>query len=145
MVRVAAPFAGVKITRFVDDLQETIMACDLVVTRGSHVTTVEAAALGVPTIAITFAQNPMDDFLGSRIKNNHILNGRSLTAETLASYMQSIIGTKAIWPPLSTIDEETVAQEILRQMHHKTNRDTANDRQASSAQEARVSEFVRVG
>lgn len=131
--RIASSFADVRVTQYVDDLQEILAASDVVVTRGSHVTLVEAAAMGVPTIAISHAVNPMDDMLGARIKSNLVLNARSLDASTLSSYMCTAIRNSASITPLETIDEYNVARVLQPIMHSLLEQKSSYDSGKESA------------
>jgi len=109
--RVMSGVAGVTVVRETREIDRMMACSDVCVTRGTRATTLEAAALGVPTISLSHGQNPIDDLLASRIKSNLQLNARAVTPEILAAYLWERRSKDVI--PEPTIDEGGVAKHLL--------------------------------
>ncbi|HKW17039.1 MAG TPA: hypothetical protein VJO35_05980 [Terriglobales bacterium] len=65
----------------------TMIAADLVITKANRISVLEAQSLGIPSISISFGNNPVDDYRVSRIRSNLALRGRGLDKRILARYM----------------------------------------------------------
>lgn len=71
-------------------IERLIVASDIVVTKANRGTTYEAAALGVPSVSLSFGLNPIDDIIVSRISSNLPLHARGLSSSYLAQCLQDI-------------------------------------------------------
>jgi UDP-N-acetylglucosamine:LPS N-acetylglucosamine transferase len=96
---------GIAIMDFYDPIEQLIAPCDVVITKGTRGITLDAAAVGVPTISLSSGLNPIDDTLVPRIRNNTALNARAVTGPILADYIEKL---KAA-PPAEFATSMTVA------------------------------------
>lgn len=69
------------------DFTPTILAADLVITKGNRLPLFECETLGIPSISISYGYNPVDDYRVSRIRTNIALRARGLEKSTLRDYM----------------------------------------------------------
>jgi UDP-N-acetylglucosamine:LPS N-acetylglucosamine transferase len=105
-----------------DPIERAIVASDLVVTKGNRGTTLDAASLGVPTLALASGTNPIDEVLILRIQSNITLNPTSTKPEELAARMEHLLGIPAALrqPPLGwherggRVAAAVLAEEIFR-------------------------------
>jgi hypothetical protein len=91
--RMAARLDGqrdVSVQKFVNPIEKLLGACDLVVTKGTRGITLDAAAVGIPSLSISHGQNPVDDVLVPRMRTNVALVAGALDPDILASYMQVV-------------------------------------------------------
>ncbi len=65
----------------------TMIASDLVITKGNRTPLLECEALGIPSISLSFGYNIIDDSRIARISTNIALRGRGLSCTTLRGYM----------------------------------------------------------
>ena len=65
----------------------TIMAADVVITKGNRLPLFECEALGIPSISISYGHNLVEDSRVSRIQTNVALRGRGLDELALRNYM----------------------------------------------------------
>jgi len=70
----------------------TIMAADIVITKGNRLPLFECEALGIPSISISYGHNPVDDYRVSRIRTNIALRARGLDKLSLRDYMLKALG-----------------------------------------------------
>lgn len=70
------------------DFTPTLLASDVVITKGNRVTVLECEALGIPSISISYGNNPVDDYRVSRIRTNAALRARRLKPDVLAMYFR---------------------------------------------------------
>jgi predicted glycosyltransferase len=75
------------------DLSATMMASDLVITKGNRTPLLECEVLGIPSISISFGLNQVDDYRASRIRTNTALRGRGLSTSVLVGHMTRALGT----------------------------------------------------
>jgi len=80
---------GVEAIRFVDPIERLMVAADLVITKGTRGATLDAAALGVPTISLSPGTNPIDDSLVPRIPGNIALFANAVDSEIVAHYISA--------------------------------------------------------
>jgi hypothetical protein len=73
------------------DIASTMRCADIVITKGNRITVLECEALGIPSISISFGNNPIDDNRISRVRTNTTLRGRGLRPEQLHKYMCAAI------------------------------------------------------
>ena len=70
----------------------TIMAADVVITKGNRLPLFECEALGIPSISISYGHNPVDDYRVSHIRTNIALRARGLSKLALRDYMVKSLG-----------------------------------------------------
>jgi hypothetical protein len=106
---------------YYDPIDEMIVASDLVVTKGTRGITIDAAALGVPSLSISHGLNPIDDLLVPRIRSNIAVDGKAIDCASLANYIEQILAQpSATWQaPVLNADYEgraaaaALCEEIL--------------------------------
>lgn len=74
-----------------NDIERLMTACDVVITKGNRITTLEAAALGVQTISLSHGLNPIDDRRVHRIPHHKALDARKISHKSLASVLRSLM------------------------------------------------------
>ena len=70
------------------DIDSTIVASNLGITKANRITCHEFSALGVPSISISYGLNPIDDYRVSLMRNNKYLRARGLTPQILAGEIE---------------------------------------------------------
>ena len=65
----------------------TIMAADVVITKGNRLPLFECETLGIPSISISYGHNPVDDYRVSHIRTNIALRARGLNKLALRDYI----------------------------------------------------------
>jgi hypothetical protein len=86
-----AAHVDVSIMEYCQCIEQVIVASDLVVTKGTRGTSLDAAALNVPTLSLSFGLNPIDDLLVPRMRSNLSLIGPAVSGATLARYICEIL------------------------------------------------------
>lgn len=81
---------GVEVISYANPLERLIVASDVILTKATHGITLEAEACGVPTIALSYGLNPVDDVLTSRVPSNIHLYAHAVTPKILADYIAGI-------------------------------------------------------
>lgn len=84
ITKAAAGRQDVMVMRPHDAIGQTMRASDLVITKGNRISTLECEALGIPSISLSFGNNPVDDNRVARIRTNTALKARGLTKGLLA-------------------------------------------------------------
>jgi UDP-N-acetylglucosamine:LPS N-acetylglucosamine transferase len=64
-----------------------MMACDLGITKGNRETSFELAALGIPSISLSFGKNPIDDYRVAHIPTNRAVRARGIDSVQLKELM----------------------------------------------------------
>lgn len=80
---------GCEALRFVDPVERLLGAADVILTKGTRGATLDAAAVGVPSISISHGRNPVDDLLVPRIRTNVALVAKAVDADALAYHLQA--------------------------------------------------------
>jgi len=62
----------------------------VVITKGNRGTIMDAASLGVPSISLSYGQNPIDEILVAGIKSNHALNAKAMDAQILRRFIEQL-------------------------------------------------------
>lgn len=75
----------VRVHPAVTPIEKVMVASDLVITKGNRGTTLDACALGVPSIALSSGANPIDDAILNRVKSNLLLRPSGLDPRFLAT------------------------------------------------------------
>ena len=109
----------IRAIRFADPLTHLLAASDLLITKGTRITTLEAASLGVRSISLSFGNNPIDDILLSRIRSNIALNARAISEDTMFQYMQQARESAPL-PPQTFADENIVAKKLADELQTLT-------------------------
>lgn len=73
------------------DFTPTVLAADVVMTKGNRLPLFESEALGIPSISISFGHNSIDDYRVNRIHSNCALRARGLTPPFLAHYLNAAL------------------------------------------------------
>jgi UDP-N-acetylglucosamine:LPS N-acetylglucosamine transferase len=89
----------IQVFEFFRPIEKLMAACDLVITKGTRGVTLDAASVGVPSLSLSFANNPIDDALVGRIRNNTALNAKAVTGEMLARYIEEIAAARPRYVP----------------------------------------------
>ena len=72
-------------------IEQVMVASDLVITKATRGATLDAAALGVPTISLSPRINVVDDMLVPRISSNTALTAGAVDGESLAWHIQEVL------------------------------------------------------
>lgn len=79
------------------DFTPTLLASDLVITKGNRLPLLECEKLQIPSISVSFGYNVIDDCRIAQIRTNTALRARGLTRSALKEYMlRSIARTDEI-------------------------------------------------
>jgi UDP-N-acetylglucosamine:LPS N-acetylglucosamine transferase len=108
---ITAGLADIKVLDFVENIHDWIGASDLVITKGTRGTTMDAAALGVPSVAISFGQNIMDELMVPRIRTHTHLNARALSARSFGNAILALLSEPPP-APIRWADESKVAPAL---------------------------------
>jgi hypothetical protein len=90
---------NVNILRTFQPLERLVAASDIVITKATRGSTMDAAALGVPSISLSSGLNPIDDLLVARIRSNLALNARATDGEVLGNFIETITSTNDLANP----------------------------------------------
>jgi len=88
----AAHLPGVEIIEYCTPVERLIVSCDVVITKGTHQITLDAASLGVPSISLSPGLNPIDDALVPRVRNNIALMANAVDSGVLLAYIDTVTG-----------------------------------------------------
>ena len=75
-------------------VEQWMVASDVALTKGTRKTSIELAFLGVPSIALSPQQNPIDDQRVSKLPTNIHLNAAKLHPDALRCHIQSVLDIK---------------------------------------------------
>jgi hypothetical protein len=84
---------GIQILEYYTPVERLIVSCDVVITKGTHQITLDAASLGVPSISLSPGLNPIDDALVPRIHNNVALMANAVDSHVLLTYINAVTAT----------------------------------------------------
>jgi len=87
------------ISRGASSPERLMIASDLVITKANRGTTIELAALGIPSLSLSFGLNPIDETIIPRIVTNRRLDARGIDGAFLAASLESILASPAGGPP----------------------------------------------
>ena len=82
----------------------TLVAADLVITKGNRITLLECEAMHIPSLSISFGFNPIDDQRVERIKSNVALRAKDIDPEILARCITDIFNNGITVESTSPID-----------------------------------------
>lgn len=85
--------SGVEVIPFFDPIECLMGAADVVVSKGTRGVALDAEAVGVPTISLSFGSNHVDDILVARMRNNTQLNARAVDGNVLRLWIDRLLGT----------------------------------------------------
>jgi predicted glycosyltransferase len=91
---------GFEVCRFYDDVERLYAASDVIVTKGTYGATIEAASLGVHSVSISHASNPVDEILVPRIRSNIALSASATDGDVLADRLRSLVSLQKGPEPL---------------------------------------------
>lgn len=69
------------------DFTPTLVASDLLITKGNRLPLLEAEVLGIPSVSISYGYNPVDDHRVALIHTNTALRARGLTPDSLRTHL----------------------------------------------------------
>jgi hypothetical protein len=92
----------------------TIMAADIVVTNGSRHLVLECEALGVPSISVSYSDNPFEDSRLRRIETNIALRGRGLDQLALRNYMVEALARATEIGQMPRVDIESRRRALAK-------------------------------
>jgi UDP-N-acetylglucosamine:LPS N-acetylglucosamine transferase len=108
---------GVEVLSFVDPVERIMAACDVVITKGTHGITLDAASAGVPSISLSPGLNPIDDVLVPRIRNNIALNAVAVDEVILRKYIETVVVSSTdVLPAAGGMGNAKVAAKHLLEM-----------------------------
>lgn len=99
------------------EFTSTLLASDLVITKGNRTPVFECDALGIPSISISFGINPIDEYRIARVPTHVALRARGITPDTLRNYLLRALGgchrSDAV-RPIDTSSARLAVTELLR-------------------------------
>jgi len=101
----------VRVVERVDNIHDYLAASEVVITKGTRGTTMDAAALGTPTVAMSFRQNPIDEITVPRIRTNLHFYAKAITPAALAEVMRQLASDPRP-PPIRWPDESAVVEAM---------------------------------
>jgi hypothetical protein len=115
--RLSTRFGGASDVRVVEHYSpiETLMvASDVVITKANRGTTLELAQLGIPSVAVSYGLNMVDDTIVARIPSTVALHAKGIDA----AYLRDVLTTTLAAPPPATPPsggaESSVARSLVR-------------------------------
>jgi len=84
------------------DFTATMVASDLVITKGNRTPLLECEALGIPSISVSFGHDPIDDFRVGRISMNTALRAQGISSLLLRDHMVRALGRKGAFVARTT-------------------------------------------
>jgi UDP-N-acetylglucosamine:LPS N-acetylglucosamine transferase len=73
-----------------ESVDQIMVASDVVITKGNRGTLMDAASLGVPSISLSFAVNPVDDALIAGISSNRAYQAKATDAALLCAGLEEL-------------------------------------------------------
>jgi UDP-N-acetylglucosamine:LPS N-acetylglucosamine transferase len=117
----ASAWPEVRLLRFFTPLEKLMAASDVLITKETRITTLEAASLGVPSVSLCYGSNPVEEILLPRIQSNVALRALAVDGEILHDYVLRCIAKKC--EKRTFIDEcdmaSAVAKEVQRLLNTK--------------------------
>jgi hypothetical protein len=98
------------------DFISTMAAADLVITKGNRISVLEAAALGIPSISLSFGNNPVDDYRVCRVPTNTALRVRGITPAIVKEHISRYLKSGRTKSSTTHSDMEQRCLEIARQI-----------------------------
>jgi hypothetical protein len=111
----ASKHQNVRVLKFHNPIEQLIALSDVVVTKGTRGATLDAAAVGVPSISISAGLNQVDELLVTRIPGNTSLYRHAVDGNVLLQYLQRSQDLQSRRPFLQPLPptESTVAGALL--------------------------------
>jgi hypothetical protein len=94
------------LVRACPEIDHIMLSCDVVLTKGNRITTLELAALSIPTISLSWGTNNIDDRRISRVSSNIALRARGLTSDLLAGFILEAVCSQKPDPNLTSRKNE---------------------------------------
>jgi len=119
----SAGVLGIDVIEYCTPVERLIVAADVVITKGTHGISLDAASVGVPSISLSTGQNPIDEVLVPRIHNNVALMANAVSSSILLEYIEAVTDGATPRPPLraglydkpgATLAAEHIAEAIRR-------------------------------
>lgn len=90
LVRQAGGHANIRVLRECAAVEQIMVASDVVITKGNRGTILDAASLGVPSLSLSFALNPVDETLVARIRSNRAFHAKATDATMLRAEIERL-------------------------------------------------------
>jgi UDP-N-acetylglucosamine:LPS N-acetylglucosamine transferase len=87
----AQALPNVHVVREVTPVERLMVASDVVITKANRGSTIELAALGIPSVSLSYGLNAIDEMIIPRLHSNVALNARGIDAETLGEVIESLL------------------------------------------------------
>jgi hypothetical protein len=100
LARRADNCADVVIKRVDWQIDRLMVASNLSITKANRKTCIELAALGIPSISLSYGLNAMDDIRVEKIATNIHLNAKRMDSAALATHMTRLLEVDAVTPNL---------------------------------------------
>jgi hypothetical protein len=108
---------GARAYHYTDPIERMFAMSNVIITKGTRGVTMDAAAVGVPSISLSSGKNSVDDFLVPRIRSNIPLVRKAVDSEVLLEYIMKALDA-TYEPAITNRDSTTLAaQEILKQLN----------------------------
>lgn len=122
VARQTAGLPGVKVLVDCACVEQIMVASDVVITKGNRGTILDAASLGVPSLSLSFATNPVDETLVAEIRSNRALRAPATDAALLGECLREMVALPPAQraPPLGLhlhggeIAARALVEEIVR-------------------------------
>jgi UDP-N-acetylglucosamine:LPS N-acetylglucosamine transferase len=94
--------AQFEVIQFYQPIEYLLAAADLIISKGSRGVTLDAAAVGVPSISISNGKNIIDDILVPRVRNNVALTGCATDTSALTYHVMEVINDRTRLLPITS-------------------------------------------
>jgi hypothetical protein len=112
---------GVLFIPYRTTIDQLMVASDLIISKGTRGTTIDAAHLGTPSISLSYGLNPIDDLLIGRIRSNLALNAYAVDAAVLEAAVRKIVSVpfplRPAIPPLESRPYSAAAKALVDEIH----------------------------
>lgn len=132
--KILSRYNEARVVSFTDDIEKYFVASDVVITKGTHGISCELASLGIPSISLSYKNNPIDEILVPRISSNIHLHAKATTARLLMEKAQGAARHRESIKPRdlhlrSAANAASILQQELRRLlsiRHNAERQIVN-------------------
>jgi hypothetical protein len=107
---------GVEVSDYYDPVEHLIAVADIVISKGTRGTTLDANALGTPSISLSHGLNPVDDLLVPRISSNLALRAPAVDADVLCEEILKRLDGDRPPPGTEGVNAREVSAAILEEL-----------------------------
>jgi UDP-N-acetylglucosamine:LPS N-acetylglucosamine transferase len=127
---------GVIIKEYDWQIDRLMVASDLAITKTNRKTAQELAALGVPSLSVSYGLNPICDLRASRIPTNTALQADQLTSEKLVQVMEELISAFKLAASAQASDQQSLGGRVAaaRRLAHHVEKVLENARPESASE-----------